>query len=82
MIALAWDSPDYPAGLRGVEITPPLLYAQGLPSPADAYALTIVGNRKHTTYGPEAARYRAGELARAGVTVVSGLARGIDGAAH
>jgi DNA processing protein len=80
--AVCWDDASYPPGLRGVETAPPVLFAWGALAPADTYAVTIVGTRKPTTYGREAARYLAGELARAGVTVVSGLARGIDGAAH
>jgi DNA processing protein len=59
-----------------------VLYIRGELTHEDAWAVAMVGTRKATPYGREVARRLAGELARNGVTVVSGLARGIDGIAH
>jgi DNA processing protein len=75
-------SPEYPDRLRNIYHPPPVLYQQGMLATADEWSVAVVGTRRATVYGKEAARYIAGELARAGVTVVSGLARGIDTVAH
>ena len=74
--------PGYPAPLARVVAPPPLLYFRGEWSSADANAVGIVGSRGCTQYGLRVAAQLARDLARAGFTVVSGLARGIDGAAH
>jgi DNA processing protein len=80
---ITWDDPDYPPLLRSVPDAPPLLYAKGDLSQADRqWAVAIVGTRRATAYGRQAAEVLAGDLARNGVTIVSGLARGIDAAAH
>ncbi len=79
---LTWDSPDYPVLLRQIPYSPPVLFVLGELTPADEWAIAVVGTRKATVYGREVARRLAGELARHGVTVVSGLARGIDSLAH
>lgn len=75
-------SPDYPAPLADIPDAPPLLYLKGEFAAADANSVGIVGSRSCTPYGKRVAAAIAGGLARAGWTVVSGLARGIDGAAH
>jgi DNA processing protein len=72
----------YPKRLRQIPDPPPLLYVKGELRPEDANAVSIVGTRRATQYGKMAAAKLAGDLARLGVTVVSGLAYGIDAAAH
>lgn len=80
--AVTWDSPEYPWLLRYIDDPPPVLYCAGRPAPRDGWAVAIVGARRADDYGLKAARRLARELAAAGVTVVSGLARGVDAAAH
>jgi DNA processing protein len=73
----------YPARLlEGVPDPPPALYARGEIHEKDQCAVAIVGSRMATPYGLEVARRLAGDLAEEGYTIVSGLARGIDAAAH
>lgn len=79
---LAPGDAGYPPPLRALEAPPPLLYARGRWTPADAGAVALVGTRNPTAYGREAAFALAREAASAGRTVVSGLALGIDAAAH
>lgn len=73
---------SYPELLREIPDPPPVLYYRGSFELADRFSVAIVGTRKATSYGRQVAGVLATELARAGVTVVSGLARGIDGEAH
>jgi len=75
-------SPEYPAALRTIHNPPLVLYVWGDLLPADAHAIGIVGSRNVTHYGTETAKKLAYQLAFAGYTVVSGLARGIDTSAH
>ena len=77
----ALDS-DYPPALRMTDPRPPVLYRAGDPAAFVNPAVAVVGTRRATGYGRSAAQEIADELARAGVTVVSGLAIGIDGEAH
>jgi DNA processing protein len=72
----------YPSALLGMSNPPPLLYGRGEIMPIDQKAVAIVGSRQCTPYGRGFVEKLAGGLARAGFTVVSGLARGIDGVAH
>jgi DNA processing protein len=76
------DSDAYPGLLARIDDPPPLLFVRGALEPCDALAVAIVGSRHPTAYGRQVAWQLAGSLARAGYTVVSGLARGIDAAAH
>ncbi len=71
----------YPRLLKEIADPPVTLFVQGQLKPADAVAIAIVGSRHATRYGVDQAARLAGGLARAGVTVISGLARGIDVAA-
>ncbi len=74
--------PRFPAALRQIPYTPPFLYIRGSIEPQDDLAIALVGTRKPSHYGRKASHKLAAELAQRGVTVVSGLARGIDTAAH
>ena len=75
-------SPHYPALLAETYDPPSVLYVRGALSAADQRAVAVVGTRGPTVYGKEMARRLAYDIASAGVTVTSGLARGIDGISH
>ena len=79
---LAWDEPDYPRLLKEIYDPPVLLYVRGDVSVLGGHCLAIVGSRTPTPYGGQVTERLAEELAARGLTVVSGLARGIDSAAH
>jgi len=79
---LTWANSNYPATLRHVYNPPPVLYVRGHVEKRDEWAVAIVGTRQASAYGKEAAHTFSAGLARVGVTVVSGLARGIDAEAH
>lgn len=74
--------PSYPRLLAEISGRPSLLYVRGELAAADDTSVAIVGTRRATPYGRQAAERTAAELAQAGITVVSGLARGVDAAAH
>ena len=73
---------EYPANLRYIYNLPPVLYVRGALRPDDARAIAVVGTRQASDEGLERAAHLAAELAHHGVTVISGLARGIDTATH
>ncbi len=79
---IAHGSEAYPPSLNEIPDPPSLLYVRGSIEPVDRLAIAIVGSRKCTPYGLRIAEKLAASLARVGLTVVSGLARGIDAAAH
>jgi DNA processing protein len=79
---LAIVDPVYPRLLAMIPSPPPVLYIRGTLLPEDDLAISMVGTRRATSYGREVAGRIAGELAEAGATIVSGLARGIDAASH
>lgn len=78
-IVLQGDS-DYPSALRQLSLPPPVLYVAG--ELTDGPAVAVVGSRKADPYGREVAELFSRALAAAGVTIVSGFARGVDAAAH
>ena len=77
-----WGDPQYPAALLALEDPPPLLFARGQLAQMPGLSVAVVGSRNPTPQGRENARALAHSLQSAGVCVVSGLALGIDGAAH
>lgn len=79
---LTWEDPRYPRHLHQVYNAPPVLYVKGSLDTRDEWAVAVVGTRRVSVYGKEAAGMVASGLTRAGVTVVSGMARGIDTIAH
>lgn len=79
---LTWDDSDYPRRLREIHSPPLVLFVKGEVLEADSRAVAIVGTRNATDYGRAMAGEVASHLAGQGVTIVSGLARGIDGIAH
>jgi DNA processing protein len=79
---IRYTDSEYPARLRAIADPPPLLYVKGAFAPCDERAMAIVGSRSASDYGRRVARDLARGLASHGFTVVSGLARGIDGMAH
>jgi DNA processing protein len=76
------SDPRYPRMLREIHDPPGVMFLQGDLLPQDAVSVAIVGSRHATPYGKQVAEKLASGLARAGLTIVSGLARGIDAAAH
>src|SRR5687767_2733360 len=79
---IARDDDDYPILLTNIPDPPPVLYVKGAFEPRDLHAVAIVGSRKCSYYGREQADRFAALLAGAGITVISGGARGVDSAAH
>jgi DNA processing protein len=79
---LTWESANYPQLLREISAPPPVLYVKGTITGEDAWAVAVIGARRASDYGREVTRRLASALARNGITVVSGMARGIDGEAH
>ena len=80
--ALTWHDAQYPPRLKEVYDRPPVLFVLGDLRPEDERSVAVVGTRRPTAYGRQVAHQLAYDLAGAGVTVVSGLARGVDAAAH
>lgn len=72
----------YPPSLKEIPDPPPMLFMQGQIEARDALAIAIVGTRHATAYGLRQTERLASSLARAGFTIISGLARGVDAAAH
>lgn len=77
-----WDDPEYPEGLRTIDRSPPVLYVRGTLVPQDEMAVAVVGTRHASIYGREVAHNVGAALAQNGVTVVSGMALGVDTVAH
>lgn len=79
---ITWDDDIYPPLLKEIETPPPVLYAKGNIKCLNHDCLAIVGSRKPSIHGKEHAWRFAYELSKTGMTIVSGLALGIDGQAH
>lgn len=79
---LTWLDEGYPRRLKDINQPPPVVYVRGEVTPQDEWAVAVVGTRRITPYGRQVTEEAAAFLARNGVTVVSGLARGIDSTAH
>jgi DNA processing protein len=79
---IAACEPDFPQALAALDPPPPLLWARGDPGLLDRPSVALVGARVASAAGQRFARGLAAELGREGLVVVSGMARGIDGAAH
>ena len=76
------DDEDYPTLLRHIPDPPPVLFALGNRALLSRPAAAVVGSRDHSSYGASVCRQVAGEAARTGVVIVSGMARGLDAVAH
>lgn len=79
---LAWNAPGFPSALLTLDDCPPLLWCQGDPACLGQPAVALVGSRTASAVALETATRLAADLAARGVVVVSGLARGVDSAAH
>lgn len=79
---VTWDDADYPARLREIYDPPAVFFYRGTLAQDDEACVAVVGSRRCTHYGRMVAEELGAGLARAGLTVVSGMARGIDSAAH
>ena len=80
--AITLQDPHYPALLREIADAPPVLYVKGRLQAGDRWAVAFVGTRRATVYGREMTRRLVEALASTGITVISGLALGIDAVAH
>jgi DNA processing protein len=79
---LNWDEPEYPQRLLEIYDPPPLLYVRGDASVLNRHSISMVGTRRPTPYGNQIAERLGHDLAQRGLTIVSGMARGIDSSAH
>jgi DNA processing protein len=80
--AVNWDHPDYQSRLKDIHDPPPVLYHNGELLASDERSVAVVSTRSPTTYGLEVAANLTADLAKSGITIVSGLALGIHGIAH
>jgi DNA processing protein len=80
--ALTWNDPAFPARLKEIYDVPPVLYVRGDITAEDEWTIAVVGTRRATIYGREVTERLVAELVRNRITVISGLARGIDSIAH
>lgn len=79
---LTYHGDEYPSRLKEIYDYPPLLYMRGSLIPDDEWCLAVVGTRRASVYGRQLAEEITTDLSRHGITIVSGLARGIDSVAH
>jgi DNA processing protein len=80
--ALTWNDAAFPSRLKEIYDVPPVLYIRGSLVPEDEWAIAVVGTRRATVYGREVTKRLVADLVRNHITIVSGLARGIDSVAH
>lgn len=79
---LTWQDENYPRRLSEIDQSPPILYVRGELQTDDEWAVAVVGTRRISRYGRQVAEELGAFLAHHGITVVSGLARGVDAVAH
>ncbi|MBA7471118.1 hypothetical protein ES707_06416 [subsurface metagenome] len=79
---LTWHDSDYPPRLKEIYDYPPVLYVRGSLLPEDEWCLAVVGTRRATVYGRQVTEEIVADLAQSKITIVSGLAKGIDSVAH
>jgi len=79
---LTYHDEEYPARLKEIYDYPPLIYIRGSLLPEDEWCLAVVGTRRATVYGRQVTEEIVADLARSRITIVSGLAKGIDSIAH
>jgi DNA processing protein len=82
LVAILWGDEQYPARLARIHDPPPIVWCRGDPAHLSDFSVALVGARAASGYATEVAEQLGEGLARRGVTVVSGLARGVDGASH
>ena len=80
--AFTWHDDEYPSRLKEIYDLPPVIYVKGHLQPDDERSIAVVGTRNPSHYGRQVAERLVYDIACAGVTIVSGLARGVDGVAH
>ncbi|MCL4230348.1 MAG: DNA-processing protein DprA [Dehalococcoidia bacterium] len=80
--ALTWLDEEFPAMLREIPQSPPVIFVRGAAGPQFSRAVAVVGTRHVTPYGRQATEHFCETLARNGVAIISGLARGVDAIAH
>jgi len=79
---ITWEDDEYPRRLKEIGQPPPVLYVRGEVGVNDEWSIAVVGTRRITAYGRQVTEEIAGALASSGLTVISGLARGVDSIAH
>lgn len=79
---VCYSESQYPMNLKNCSLPPPLLYVRGTLHHQDRFAISVVGSRSSTQYGKSVCQDICRRLAEAGFTIVSGMAKGIDGIAH
>ena len=80
--AFTWHDPGYPSRLKEIYDYPPIIYVKGSLLPEDEWCLAVVGTRRSSVYGRQVTEEIVTDLTRSKITIVSGLARGIDSIAH
>ncbi len=80
--AISYNSDEYPRRLKEIYDSPPIIYVRGELLPSDDCSLAVVGTRKATVYGKQVTEEIVSDLARNQITIISGLAKGIDTIAH